>query len=76
MGSIVDNDGNGKDWSEKVLIGGRQLSWRVRDDRFQLQFVDPGRPVDFVIKLHGRLADHVDPDKLGLRYNYKIMINA
>jgi len=25
MGSIVDNDGNGKDWSEKALMGGEAV---------------------------------------------------
>ena len=60
---------------EKAGIGCRRLSWGVRGNRFQLQIVDPGRPVDFVIKFHGRLADHLDPEKPGLRCNYKIMIN-
>jgi hypothetical protein len=76
MGSIVDSDGDGEDWREKAEIGGRQLSWRVRDNRFQLQLVDPGRPVYFVIKFHGRLADHLDPKKPRIRCNYKIMLNA
>jgi hypothetical protein len=61
---------------KKRGIGGDRLSWRVRGNRFQFQIVDPGRPVDFIIKFHGRLADHLDPEKPGPRCNYKIMINA
>ena len=56
--------------------GAGGLSWGVRNNRFELQLVDPGRPGDFVIKFHGRLADHVDPEKPGLRRNYNIVINA
>ena len=66
----TENAGGGN-----VVLGGR-LSWGVRGNRFQLQIVDPGRPVDFVIKFHGRLADYLDPEKPGLRCNYKIMINS
>ena len=61
-----EGDGNGEDWREKAGIGGGRLSRGVRGNRFQLQIVDPGRPGDFVIKFQGRLADHFDPEKLGV----------
>jgi hypothetical protein len=45
-------------------------------NRFQPQLVDPSRPVDLVVKFHGRLADHLDPEKPGFRRNYQIVIDA
>ena len=44
--------------------------------RFQLQIVDPGCPTDFVVELHRRLADHLDPEEPGLRSNSEIVLNS
>src|SRR5450830_281775 len=41
-----------KIWQEKPGIWDDRLSWEVKGNRFQLQLIDPGRPVDFVIKFH------------------------
>ncbi len=68
-----DSNSDGEDCREKGGIGGERLWWGVRGNRFQLQIIDPGRPVDFVIKFHGRQADHLNPEKPGVLCNYKLV---
>ena len=44
-------------------------------DRFQPQFINPGCPTDFVVKLHRRLPNYLDTEKLSLWWNGKILLN-
>jgi len=69
---IIGDDSN----QQSRFDGGGRLSWELRGNRFELQLVDPGCTLDFVIKFHGEPADHLDPEKPGVRCNYKIAIDA
>jgi hypothetical protein len=60
---------------KRLGLWGRQLSWGVRGNWFQLQLVDPGHAFNFVIKFHGGLADYLYLEKPGLRRNYKFIVH-
>ena len=44
-------------------------------NRFQLQFINPGCPTDFVVEFYRRLPNNLDAEKLGLRCNGEILLN-